>query len=384
MRKSTIVIKLGTSSICDEHSHEPLLANLSLLVETATRLRRNGHRVVIVSSGGIAMGLRRLDLPKRPKVLAAVQAIAAVGQCRLIALWDDLFRQLRQPVAQILLTRNDIADRSQYLNARNTLSELLDMDVIPIVNENDTLAVSEIKFGDNDTLSAITAALVSADYLFLMTDVDCLYTGNPRTHADAKPIQVVSDFSTLEADVSEAGSAVGTGGMFTKIIAAKLAASAGVTTIITRGSIPARIIEIVAGLERSGGSNEENSLPPHTRFLPSEQTTKDRHIWLLHGLHVEGRIVIDAGAHRAICRVNKAGLLPAGVLRVEGHFAAQQAVSLCTEQADGSLHEVARALSNYAASEVERIKGHQSSEVVGLLGYADTEYVCHRDNIAFL
>jgi glutamate 5-kinase len=261
------------------------------------------------------------------------------------------------------------------------------MGVIPIVNENDTLAVSEIKFGDNDSLSAITAALVAADYLFLMTDVDCLYTGNPRTHPNAQPIEVVSDFSTLEADVSEAGSAVGTGGMYTKIIAAKLAASAGVTTVITRGSIPARIVHIVEGLEDSSSNANtgiSTALPPHTRFLPSERPTKDRHIWLLHGLHVEGRIVIDAGAHRAICRTNKAGLLPAGILRVEGHFASQQAVSLCIVKDDGSLAEVGRALSNYSASEVERIKGHQSSEIEGLLGYADTEYVCHRDNIAFL
>ncbi|CCG84656.1 protein of unknown function [Taphrina deformans PYCC 5710] len=407
----TIVIKLGTSSICDEVSHEPLISNLSLVIETATKLRRDGHKVVIVSSGGIAMGLRRLDLPKRPKQLSTVQAIAAIGQCRLIALWDELFQQLRQPIAQILLTRNDIADRSQYLNAKNTLSELLNMGVIPIVNENDTLAVSEIKFGDNDTLSAITAAMVSADYLFLMTDVDCLYTDNPRTNPSAVPIEVVSDFATLTADVSSAGSSVGTGGMYTKIIAAKLATSAGVTTVITRGSIPSNIPKIVTGLSstshpqtpsstRTSVTTEDPSsttlitsglqessispkLPLHTRFTPSDHPVRDRHIWLLHGLHVEGTIVIDEGALKALTRRDKAGLLPAGIVSVEGHFGSQQAVSLCVKGAEGVVREVGRALTNYSSIEVDRIKGHQSHELESLLGYSDTEYVAHRDNLAF-
>ncbi|KAK6358321.1 hypothetical protein TWF730_007668 [Orbilia blumenaviensis] len=244
-RPLTIVIKLGTSSICDEKTHEPLISNLSLLVETAVRLRRENHRVILVSSGAIGIGLRKLNLEKRPKLLSKCQAIAAIGQCELVALWDKLFSLLGQPVAQVLLTRNDIVDRQQYINAANTFSELLSMGVIPIVNENDTLAVSEIKFGDNDTLSGITAGMVNADYLFLMTDVDCLYDKNPRLHPDAKPIMVVEDVSTLRADVSTAGSAVGTGGMATKLIAAKLATSAGVTTVITRSSVPSNIFHIV-------------------------------------------------------------------------------------------------------------------------------------------
>ncbi|KAF3938215.1 hypothetical protein ABW19_dt0203883 [Dactylella cylindrospora] len=244
-RQLTIVIKLGTSSICDEKTHEPLISNLSLIVETVVKLRRDGHRVILVSSGAIGIGLRKLDLPKRPKQLAKLQAIAAIGQCELLALWDKLFSQLRQPVAQVLLTRNDIVDRTQYLNAANTFAELLNMNVVPIVNENDTLAVSEIKFGDNDTLSGITAGMVNADYLFLMTDVDCLYDKNPRSHPDAMPIMVVDDVASLQADVSTPGSAVGTGGMATKLVAAKLATSAGVTTIITRSNVPGNILEIV-------------------------------------------------------------------------------------------------------------------------------------------
>ncbi|KAH0254965.1 glutamate 5-kinase, partial [Aureobasidium melanogenum] len=230
----TIVIKLGTSSIVDEKSHEPLLSILSTIVETACKLQKDGHRVVIVSSGAIGVALGHMEMERRPKHLPQVQALAAIGQCKLMSLWDQLFMHRRQPIAQILLTRNDIADRTQYLNAQNTFIELIHMGVIPIVNENDTLSVAEIKFGDNDTLSAITAAMVQADYLFLMTDVDCLYDSNPRSNPNAKAIEVVEDIGDLVADVSSAGSSVGTGGMATKITAARLATSAGVTTIITR------------------------------------------------------------------------------------------------------------------------------------------------------
>ena len=176
------------------------------------------------------------------------KALAAIGQSRLMSIWDSLFAHMNQPVAQILLTRNDIADRSQYLNAQNTLAETLSFGVIPIVNENDTLAVSEIKFGDNDTLSAITSAMVNADYLFLMTDVDCLYDKNPRKCPDAQPIMVVEDIDALQADVSTAGSALGTGGMATKIVAARLATSAGTSTIITKSSKPGNVSQIIQHL----------------------------------------------------------------------------------------------------------------------------------------
>ena len=342
----TVVLKLGTSSIVDEQTRKPLLSILTLIVETAVQLREDGYKVVIVSSGAIGVGLRRMDIAERPKKhLAKLQALAAIGQCRLMSLWDSLFTQLRQPIAQILLTRNDIADRTRYLNAQNTVMELLDMGVIPIVNENDTLAVSEIKFGDNDTLSAITAAMVHADLLFLMTDVDCLYDKNPRTYKDtAKPIHVVEDISALEADVSSAGSSLGTGGMYTKIVAARLATSAGVTTIIARASNPGNIRSIVKYLEKpsssaaqtdgtTGSSGEDpaqeeaaETPPLHTRFLPSTDPIRDRTFWILHGLKPHGTIYIDQGAYRAL--LDKAGLLPVGIVDVEGSFAQQEAVRL--------------------------------------------------------
>lgn len=424
-KQLTIVIKLGTSSIVDEKTHEPLLPILTLIVDTAVKLRKNGHRVVIVSSGAIGVGLRRMDIDKRPKHLAQLQALAAIGQCRLVSLWDSLFAHLSQPVAQILLTRNDIADRTRYINAQNTFNQLMEMGVIPIVNENDTLAVSEIKFGDNDTLSAITAAMIHADILFLMTDVDCLYDKNPRTHADARPIEIVTDISALEADVSTAGSALGTGGMSTKIVAARLGTVAGVTTIITRSSNPGNILGIVRHLMRSltessspsdpdeqrpaesllrpaallnlaeaSKLEDDAATPPlHTRFLPSNDPIHDRHFWLLHTPITHGTLYIDAGCYKAL--LNKAGLLPVGVVDVEGHFAQQEVVRLSVVEKclpapgpDGKrwvgvAEEVGRAVVNYAAPEIKRIMGRQSVEIVGILGYADSEYVAHRSHIGF-
>ncbi|KAK1756253.1 Aspartate/glutamate/uridylate kinase [Echria macrotheca] len=430
-RSLGVVIKLGTSSIVDEKSHEPLLSILTSIVETAVRLRKDGHKVIIVSSGAIGVGLRRMDVDKRPKHMAQLQALAAIGQCRLMSLWDSLFAHLRQPIAQILITRNDIADRSRYLNAQNTIHELLDMGVIPIVNENDTLAVSEIKFGDNDTLSAITAAMVHADLLFLMTDVDCLYDKNPRTNPDAQPIEIVEDIGQLVADVSQAGSSLGTGGMSTKIVAARLATSAGVTTVITRSSIPGNIVKIVkhiqasrspASLATQANAAEEQhadeptttlnpqvsttatttkdpttKIPLHTRFLPSPHPVRDRYFWILHGLRPHGTLYIDAGAYKAL--LGKAGLLPVGVVDVEGVFAQQEAVRLCVVQRrrpphspqeddgkqlwDGEPEEVGRALVNYASFEIARIKGRQSAEIKSLIGYADSEYIAQRESISF-
>lgn len=402
-----------------------------------------------------------MDMEKRPKQLPKVQAIAAIGQCRLMSLWDQLFSHMRQPVAQILLTRNDIADRTQYLNAQNTLFQLMEMDVIPIVNENDTISVAEIKFGDNDTLSAIAAGMVHADYLFLMTDVDCLYDKNPRTNPDAKPIQVIEDASQIQADVSSRGSSLGTGGMSTKLIAAGLATSAGVTTVITKSFQPGNIRSIVSYIElqklvqndrastptrsipsspRPAPTPPRNNIadltlsdspqtptsatsspalkpildpPLHTRFLPNQQPIRDRYFWLLHGLAPHGSLYIDQGAHTALA--NKAGLLPVGVVDVEGSFAQQECVSIYVVQRlahprstsyslptstdlgiekseeksyvwteEFGKFDVGRALVNYSSGEIKRIMGLKRSEQIrDVLGYADTGYIAFRENIAF-
>ncbi|KAK5105098.1 Glutamate 5-kinase [Lithohypha guttulata] len=412
-KRLTIVIKVGSSSIVDEKTHEPILPILSLIVDTAIKLRRAGHRVVIVSSGAIAVGLQRMTIAKKPKILAQKQALAAIGQCRLIAIWDSLFAHMNQPVAQVLLTRNDIADRSQYLNAQNTLNECLAFGVVPIVNENDTLSVSEIKFGDNDTLSAITAAMVNADYLFLMTDVDALYDKNPRAHTDARAIEVVEDIDALTVDVSSSGSALGTGGMATKITAARLATSAGVTTIITKSSKPGNVKEILDYLHpreapvqgtvfTNGSVLPERQAPLHTRFVPTGVPMRNRAFWISHGLVPHGTIYIDRGAATALH--NKAGLLPVGIVEVSGTFAQQEAVRLVVvdRQPIGSLspapsdepgqrnyftllskgEEIGRALVNYSSEQVALVKGLRSTEISRVLGYADSEYVAYRENVS--
>ncbi|KAL7408937.1 Aspartate/glutamate/uridylate kinase [Mrakia frigida] len=325
----TIVIKLGTSSIIDADTHKPLLSLLSSIVETICKLRALGHRVVLVSSGAIGVGMKRMGMRDRGKGLSAKQALAAIGQGRLIALWDNLFSQLEQPIAQILLTRGDIADRTRYLNAVNTFTELLSMGVVPIVNENDTVSVSEIKFGDNDTLSAIASNMVHADYLFLMTDVDCLYTDNPRKNPDAKPVRVVEDIEAMRRTVSTStlGTSLGTGGMETKIIAAELATGAGVTTVILNSLNIASIFPIISAPVE--GDVDENSLPEHTRFLCKENPLGDRKWWILHGLHAAGDVIIDEGAYQALTRRDSGGrLLAAGVVAVSGSFASQQAVRI--------------------------------------------------------
>lgn len=258
--------------------------------------------------------------------------------------------------------------------------------------------MQEIKFGDNDTLSAITAAMVKADYLFLMTDVDCLYTANPRNDPSAKPIEVVSDISSLRADVSTSGSALGTGGMGTKIVAARLATSAGVTTVITRSSKPGNIHEIVSYLQKVREDPDAASAlappPLHTRFLPAETPIHSRSFWLLHGLTPHGNLYIDSGAYAALLK--KASLLPAGVVAVDGHFGQQEAVRLFVVEKrsatalDGDFpshaeepKEVGRALVNYGSKEIDLIKGARSSHIRTILGYADSEYVALRENIAF-
>ncbi|KAJ3900426.1 glutamate 5-kinase [Lentinula edodes] len=437
-----IVIKLGTSSIVHEETHQPLLSTLSSVVETVVHLRKQGHKVVLVSSGAIGVGLRRMNIASRPKSLSGTQALAAIGQGRLIALYDELFGHLEQPIAQVLLTRGDISDRTRYLNAVNTLNELLSMGVVPIVNENDTISVSEIKFGDNDTLSAITSSMIHADYLFLLTDVDGLYTANPRKDSKAKQIEIVTSISAIRSQVSTTtlGSSLGTGGMETKIIAAEMATGAGVTTVITSSKRPENIFAILEYHDSlkstalsSEPSNEKTLIPltrpPHTVFMPSLVPMRDLKAWTSHTLFPAGSVVIDSGAHRVLSKRESGGrLLAAGVIGVMGAFASGQAVrivirvsheetdmlsaqssrpasprrlspiamgTLSRSSSSGNLEtnkslnveaaspqfsehdviEVGRGLAMYNYAQISRVRGLNSSQLVQVLGYADSEYV---------
>ncbi|CCE87218.1 Piso0_005761 [Millerozyma farinosa CBS 7064] len=406
-KKYTIVVKIGSSSLVDVSTKEPRIANMSLIVETIVKLRRQGHKIIIVSSGAIAFGMKKTGLKTKPTKLSAIQALASIGQGSLIGLFDDLFGQLDQPIAQILITRNDISDFTQYRNATNTLSELLDMGVIPIVNENDTLSVAEIKFGDNDTLSAITAGMIHADYLFLMTDVECLYTDNPRANPNAKPVLLVDKVENLSVETgteANAGTSVGTGGMTTKLIAAELATNAGVDTIISLSSKPGYISNIFEHIQNSNNKNlsiEEQEqqikediaakkIPLHTRFLGLDRESKiksDRRFWLLHGLKTKGVLYIDQGCFEALTRKDRAGLLPAGIVDVEGNFHESECVSIKviptkTSPLTEGL-EVGRCRVNYSSAEIKLIRGVKSSEIESKLGFADSEYIAHRDNLAF-
>jgi glutamate 5-kinase len=365
----TIVIKIGTSSLT-QGGGKLALSTIGALVETLTDLTLQDYKIVLVSSGAVGVGCVRLGLKERPKTMALKQAVAAVGQGRLMRVYDDLFSTLQQPIAQVLLTRSTFRDRTSYINAFNTFQELLKLGVIPIVNENDTVAVDELKFGDNDTLSAMVASLIEADWLFLLTDVDKLYTADPRLRPDAKPIDLVTDIGELEAmqvQTGDRGSQWGTGGMMTKITAARIATSSGVRTVITEGRFPGNIAKILQG-EALG-----------THFTPQPRNGNARKRWIAYGLIPAGKLYLDVGAIAAISQAGRS-LLAAGIIQIDGEFDADEAVALC----DSGGLELARGLVNYSSQELEQIRGRHSGEIASILGYLGADTVVHRDNLVLL
>ncbi|MFS8802398.1 glutamate 5-kinase [Synechococcus sp. R55.6] len=364
----TVVVKIGTSSLTDTQTGLLRLSVLGPLVEVLTHLRRQGYAVILVSSGAVGVGCARLGWRQRPTAIAEKQAVAAVGQGRLIRLYDDLFSALNQPIAQVLLTRGDLVERSRYVNANRTFAQLLQMGVIPIVNENDTVAVEELKFGDNDSLSALVASMVQAKWLILLTDVDKLYSADPNRDPSAQPIERVLPGIPLQVKAEAQGkSGWGTGGMATKLTAAQIATAAGVTVVITNGKRPEQIPAILAG-EAIG-----------TRFDPAPQPASARKRWIAYGLIPEGSLTLDEGAVRAVCEQGRS-LLPAGITAISGEFEAGAAVRLC----DPSGQEVARGLVNYSAEELRQIKGKKTAEIPRILGYEGVDTAVHRDNLALL
>jgi glutamate 5-kinase len=362
----TLVIKIGTSSLTQPETGLLAIATVARLVELLSELRRKGYQVVLVSSGAVGIGCARLGLTERPKTISMKQAVAAVGQGRLMRVYDDFFSSLDQPIAQVLLTRTDLDERGRYLNAYRTFRQLFKLGVIPIVNENDTLAVEELKFGDNDTLSARVASLVEADWLFLLTDVDRLYSADPRFDPEAEPIVTVEDIDQLASSVKvgDRGSQWGTGGMVTKIEAARIATAAGVRTVITEGRSPINILKILQGE------------PLGTQFQPESQPFNARKRWIAHGLLPVGKLYLDEGAVKAICHGGRS-LLAAGITRIEGNFQSRDAVQLCDQQG----REVARGIVNYDSEDLEKIRGHRSEDIPQLLGHSTPETVVHRDNL---
>ncbi|MEM7552564.1 MAG: glutamate 5-kinase [Cyanobacteria bacterium P01_A01_bin.84] len=366
----TIVVKIGTSSLTQPETGKLALSIIATLAETLCDLQSQGNKIILVSSGAVGVGCGSLGLKERPKAIARKQAVAAVGQGKLIRIYDDLFTTLQKPIAQVLLTRSDLVQRSRYLNVHNTFQELLKLGVIPIVNENDTVAVDELKFGDNDTLSALVASLVEADWLFLLTDVDRLYSADPRFVPDAKPITLVTDIKELtneKVKINNNGSGWGTGGMVTKISAARIATAAGVRVAIAQGQSPKNIQKILGG-ESIG-----------TQFEPHREPASARKRWIAYGLVPVGKLYLDNGAVKAISRLGKS-LLAAGITNINGEFETQEAVQLC----DSDGNEIARGLVNYNSEELNKISGCRSSEISSILGYEGAETVIHRDNLVLI
>lgn len=360
-----IVVKVGTSTLT--HNTGKLnLERIERLVRQLSDLQNQGKEVVLVSSGAIGAGMGKLNLDKRPKTIPEKQAVAAIGQGILLHLYEKMFAEYGQTTAQLLLTKADLEHRQRFLNARNTLLTLLDLGVIPIVNENDTVAFEEIKFGDNDTLAALVATLIDADLVILLTDIDGFYNDDPRKNKDAKRLAVVEHIDeSIEGQAGSVGSKFGSGGMATKIIAAKIAVNAGIPLIIALGSEPNIIGQIISGE------------PVGTLFVPQEIKPHLRKSWIAFGSHVQGNIIIDDGAKEALLYKGKS-LLPGGIAAVEGVFAAGDVVHILDLQGK----EIARGISNYSQQEIMKIKGQKTKDICSILGYKDYDEVIHRDNLS--
>ncbi len=337
------VVKVGTSVLrgAGGRNTEEVIADLAA---SLCRLWKRGEPVVLVTSGAVGLGCTALGHGERPTELEGLQAAAAVGQGRLMTLYDQAFARHQRCVAQVLLTRGDLASRRRYQNACRTLEQLLAWGVTPVINENDTLATDELRFGDNDTLSALVAVAVQADELVLLTDIDSLYSGDPRSDADARPIPEVNNLEELEAlsGVAKGGGRWGTGGMTTKLSAARIATASGIQVRLADGRDPAVLNAVLAGEPRG------------TLFRPSETPLSDRKGWLAHALLPKGSITIDAGAERALLDQG-ASLLAVGVREVEGDFNRRDAVRLLS--LDG--RELARGLTAMDSDELQERKGQR-------------------------
>ena len=362
-----LVVKVGSSLVTAEGrglDHQAL----SGWARQIAALMEDGKQVVLVSSGAIAEGLQRLGWNRRPKAVNELQAAAAVGQMGLVEAYERIFATHGLHTAQILLTHEDMAHRTRYLNARTTLKTLLDLRVLPIVNENDTVAIDEIRLGDNDTLGALVTNLIEADCLVILTDQQGLYSADPRRDPEAKLITHAHAGDTdLERMAGGAGSSVGTGGMLTKVLAAKRAARSGAHTVIASGRVDNVLLKLAQG-EMIGTQLSAVSPPMAARKK-----------WLADHLQVRGRLQVDAGAVRALREEGKS-LLPVGVHDVAGEFERGEVVA-CLDPAGA---EIARGLVNYSAAEVRRIAGQSSARIESILGYVDEAELIHRDNMVLL
>ena len=362
-----LVVKVGSSLVTNEGRGLDHAA-VARWAEEIAQLTREGREVVLVSSGAIAEGIKRLGWATRPRAIHDLQAAAAVGQMGLVQAYETAFAQFGLHTAQVLLTHEDMADRKRYLNARTTLRTLLDLKVITIINENDTVTTDEIRVGDNDTLGALVANLIEADVLILLTDQPGLYTADPRRDPKATLVQEAhAGDPALEAMAGGVGSALGRGGMLTKVLAAKRAARSGASTIIAFGREPNVLTRLAAG-EAIG-----------TALLAPSGSLAARKQWLADHVQLAGKLTLDPGAVRALAADGKS-LLPIGVVAVDGNFERGEVVGCYGP--DGQ--EIARGLVNYGAQDTARILRKPSSEIEAILGYVDEAELIHRDNLVLL
>ncbi len=370
MAYERVVIKVGTSTLTDG-GKELCLARMVDLVRQLTAVKAAGKQVVLVSSGGIAAGREMLAYPELPHFLPGKQMLAAVGQPRLMAVYTQLFSLYKQPIAQVLLTRDDLADRRRYLNARNTLEALLSYGIIPIINENDTIATEEIRFGDNDNLSALITNVLEADLLILLTDQDGVYNADPTVNPDAELISLVDTPEIPKALINAAGGSsngLGTGGMSSKLSAAELARHSGAVVVVANG-VTEQVIERIVLKGESVG----------TTFLPLTTHLEHRKRFLLAGItEAVGQLKLDEGAVKAL---RKGGsVLPVGIIAVVGDFSRGQSVTVL----DPEERKVAVGLCNYSAADIRKIAGQQSDQIAEILGYAYGAEAVHHDNMVLL
>ncbi len=359
-----IIVKVGTSTLVRE-SGTLDYNSLDDLVRRLAKLQNEGRQVVLVSSGAIGAGMGKMNLNRRPADISSRQALAAIGQGLLMHSYEQAFSRYGIKVAQVLLTREDVSNRTRYLNARNTLNRLLDYDVLPIINENDTVAFEQIKFGDNDTLAAMVASLVDADLLILLTDIDSLYSADPRTHPEAERIATVTDVTAeIEAMAGGMGSRHGTGGMVTKLEAARMANSEGIPVVMAHGRSDESLLFL------------EGKPVKGTFFQPREFTIGKRKCWLAFNARPQGKLMIDDGAAHALQEGGKS-LLPSGITDVQGAFLRGSVVAVVHQG-----KTIARGIVNYSSDQMLLIKGHQSGEIPLLLGDDHEPEAVHRDNLA--
>ncbi|WP_314619383.1 glutamate 5-kinase [uncultured Selenomonas sp.] len=362
-----VVVKVGTSTLV-RTSGKPDFRRMDRLVREIADLKNEGREMVLVSSGAIAIGMDSIGLRQKPAEIPARQALAAIGQSSLMTLYKKFFADYGQTAAQVLLTKENAARHHQYANSRNALLELLSMGAVPVINENDVVAVDEIKIGDNDTLSATVATLIDADALLILSDIDGLYTANPQEDKTARWIPEVAEITpAIERMAGGAGSSFGTGGMATKIEAAKIAVNAGATFVIAPSARNDVISAVLAGE------------PVGTVFSAKEAHLRQRKSWLAFGKRIAGDVVVDEGCEAAM-RAHGSSLLAAGIVAVEGDFAAGTTVRVLSARQQ----EIARGIVNYSAAQIAKIAGRQSRDFASLIEGEIRDEVIHRDNMVLM